>query len=73
LKHGYPSIINDKAAVNLALNSMKKIFAHDKIKNENMGLAGEDFSYFSRIKPSCFFLLGSALEGNFVKLIERNF
>lgn len=68
LNHGYPSIINDKKAVAIATNSIKKVIPSDMILNINMGLAGEDFSYFSRIKPSCFFMLGAAQEGAFIIL-----
>lgn len=50
-------IINEEGAVNDVRKSCGKIAP---VYDRSFGLAGEDYSYFARLVPSCFFIIGSA-------------
>jgi len=40
------------------------IVGKENFKNRDFGLAGEDFSFFTAVKPSCYFMIGCAMEGS---------
>ena len=59
---GYPPTINDPAAADNLLNSAREIVG-DGAGHPYLSMGGEDFSYFLQKVPGCYFLVGSAPEG----------
>ena len=57
----FPPLVNDKKLTDLLKSSAEKIIGKENLqKAEKPNLGGEDFSYFAREIPSCFFFLGIA-------------
>ncbi|MGM0379233.1 MAG: M20 metallopeptidase family protein [Bacillota bacterium] len=60
-EYRFPPLINDKDMTNLVKQAANKILGSTRLRQAakpNMG--GEDFAYFAREVPSCFFFLGIA-------------
>ncbi|MBX3364528.1 MAG: amidohydrolase [Phycisphaeraceae bacterium] len=56
---GYPATINDPAATAEVFKVARATFGDDRVHEvPNATMGGEDFSYYGRIAPACFFLLG---------------
>ncbi|EAS03763.2 amidohydrolase (macronuclear) [Tetrahymena thermophila SB210] len=62
----YPATINDQKCYELAIESIKKVVGESNLKKKDFGLAGEDFSFFSLQKPSCYFCIGSAPQNSLI-------
>ena len=58
-KDGYPPVINDKKATQTIYDAAKKIVKNNVIE-PYLSMGGEDFSYYTKKIPGCFFFLGSA-------------
>ncbi len=54
----YPIVYNDEKITDLILKSARKIVGEEKIHPLQRELAGEDLSYFTRLKPGATFRLG---------------
>ena len=58
---GYPSVINDPAAVERAAMAGAKLLGDDKVIHQRLpGMGGEDFSYMAQKVPGCFVRIGQA-------------
>jgi amidohydrolase len=55
---GYPPLINDKKATNLAYESATKLFGKECVIEFEPKLWAEDFAYYSQQIPSCFWFIG---------------
>jgi len=55
-----PAIYNTHKETEHVIRVGKKVLGEDKVTSEGVpALAGEDFSYFTKLKPGCFFFLSS--------------
>ena len=60
-ERGYPSVVNDPAAVERAAMAGAKLLGADKIIHERLpGMGGEDFAYMAQKVPGCFVRIGQA-------------
>lgn len=64
---GYPPTINHEKQTKNVLEASKKVVG-DKAKAPYLSMGGEDFAYYLKEKPGCFFFVGSAPNKN--KLFE---
>ena len=65
VKPGYPPIINEDSACNLARQVTEKFMGKERsISLPLPSLGGEDFSYYLQNVPGCFVRLGAAKEGH---------
>lgn len=55
---GYPELVNDPEMAELALASAAKVAGNKAIRSERPNPASEDFSYFSKLIPSCYVFTG---------------
>lgn len=55
---GYPFLVNDEAATNLAKKTMHELFHADDIVDLPIRMTAEDFSYYSQEIPASFFRIG---------------
>ena len=60
-KH-YPILYNDETMTERVRAAAEKVVGADHIVPNGRGLGGEDFSYFTRLKPGCMFRLGTRNE-----------
>ena len=60
-ERGYPSVVNDPAAVERAARAGAKLLGAEKIIHERLpGMGGEDFAYMAQKVPGCFVRIGQA-------------
>lgn len=59
---GYPPTINDERTYQICLESAKRVVGENAGK-PYLSMGGEDFSYYAREIPGCFFFVGSAPPG----------
>ena len=60
-ERGYPSVVNDPAAVERAAMAGAKLLGADKVIHERLpGMGGEDFAYMAQKVPGCFVRIGQA-------------
>ena len=58
---GYPSVVNDPAAVERAALAGAKLLGADKVIHHKLpGMGGEDFAYMAQKVPGCFVRIGQA-------------
>jgi hippurate hydrolase len=58
---GYPSVVNDPAAVERAALAGAKLLGESKVIHQRLpGMGGEDFAYMAQKVPGCFVRLGQA-------------
>jgi hippurate hydrolase len=58
---GYPSVVNDPAAVERAAMAGAKLLGESKVIHQRLpGMGGEDFAYMAQKVPGCFVRLGQA-------------
>lgn len=57
-KKHYPKVTNNAAVVERVRAALVKTVGEDKVFETDRGLGGEDFGYFTRLKPGCMFRLG---------------
>jgi hippurate hydrolase len=58
---GYPSVVNDRAAVDRAVLAAAHVLGDDKIiRDQPPRMGAEDFSYMAQAVPGCFVRLGQA-------------
>ena len=58
LKGGYPPLINDAQAAQMALATLAEMLGEDKVEVQEPMMASEDFSYMLQQAPGCFLRLG---------------
>ena len=60
-ERGYPSVVNDPAAVERAARAGAKLLGADKVIHARLpGMGGEDFAYMAQKVPGCFVRIGQA-------------
>ena len=60
-ERGYPSVVNDPAAVERAAMAGAKLLGADRVIHERPpGMGGEDFAYMAQKVPGCFVRIGQA-------------
>ncbi|HWV24781.1 MAG TPA: amidohydrolase [Thermomicrobiales bacterium] len=59
---GYPSLQNDEAMARLTREAAIEAVGEENVIEGELGMGGEDFSYFSLERPSCFFHTGTRNE-----------
>ncbi len=59
---GYPSLFNHPELTQLAASWAGEYLGEDKIRELNLRMAAEDFSFYAREIPACFFRLGTNRE-----------
>ncbi len=58
---GYPSVVNDPAAVERAALAGAKVLGETKVIRQRLpGMGGEDFAYMAQKVPGCFVRIGQA-------------
>jgi hippurate hydrolase len=58
---GYPSVVNDREAVDRAVRAAARVLGEDKIiRDQPPRMGAEDFSYMAQAVPGCFVRLGQA-------------
>ena len=60
---GYPSLYNDPALTAKAEEWAKAYVGADNVHELDMRMAGEDFSFYTRHIPGCFFRIGTSKDG----------
>ena len=61
---GYPPTINDPATVDLFNRVARQALGPDRVRPvEQPVMGGEDFAFYGRVVPSCFFVLGLVPDG----------
>jgi amidohydrolase len=60
---GYIPIVNDPALTALVQQVGVDLLGEENVEEGELGMGGEDFSYFAEIAPGCFFELGGATPG----------
>jgi amidohydrolase len=58
---GYIAVVNDPAMTDLVRQVGADLLGEENVKDGALEMGGEDFSYFARLAPGCFFNLGGAL------------
>ena len=64
---GYPSVFNEEAVTEKARSLAESYMGADKIETTEMRMGAEDFGYYTREIPGCFYRLGT---GNIAKGIS---
>jgi amidohydrolase len=59
---GYPSVQNDEAMTDIVRRAAIEACGEEHVVESELGMGGEDFSYFSLEVPSCFFRCGTRNE-----------
>ena len=60
---GYIPVVNDPAMTTLVQQVGSDLLGEANVEDGELGMGGEDFSYFARLAPGCFFELGGATPG----------
>lgn len=59
IRQGYPVLINNKEMVEYVQNTAIQLYGKDCLQESKGVLWGEDFAYYSKKFPSCFWFLGT--------------
>ncbi|MGN1400098.1 MAG: M20 family metallopeptidase [Bacillus sp. (in: firmicutes)] len=59
---GYPAVVNHPEETELLVNSALKVAAPSQVKEMDPVMAGEDFAYYLKEVPGCFFFTGSGTD-----------
>lgn len=59
---GYPSVQNDETMADIVRRAAVEACGEEQVIESELGMGGEDFSYFSLEVPSCFFRCGTRNE-----------
>ncbi len=60
---GYPSLYNDMALTRQAEDWARDFIGTENVKELDMRMAGEDFSFYTQYMPGCFFRIGTNKDG----------
>ena len=58
IEQGYPSLLNDRDLTQRAMAHAAELLGHKKIIEIEARMTAEDFAYYSRIIPACFYRIG---------------
>jgi amidohydrolase len=59
---GYPGIVNDPEITEVVRQAAIEVAGEENVVLNELGMGGEDFSYFSLERPGCFFRVGTRNE-----------
>lgn len=59
IRKGYPSLFNDHALTERAITRAKKYLGDENVVLTEPRMGGEDFAFYTREVPSCFYRLGT--------------
>lgn len=59
IEHGYPALLNDKALTERAMKYVSEIIGNENVTEIEPRMTAEDFAYYSRVIPACFYRLGT--------------
>ncbi|HVL24926.1 MAG TPA: amidohydrolase [Thermomicrobiales bacterium] len=59
---GYPGIVNDPEITEIVRQAAIEVAGEENVVVNELGMGGEDFSYFSLERPGCFFRVGTRNE-----------
>ena len=72
-KINYPANFNDDKVCDLMHKAHAKVVGEDNAIDAELDLTSEDYSYFARIRPSCYFRLGTRNEKkNCIQALHSN-
>lgn len=60
---GYPFVYNNPELTTKIEQYAKDYLGQDKVQQATMRMTAEDFAYFAQVVPSCYFRLGTHIEG----------
>jgi len=60
IRKGYPSLVNDPAITSWAKSKAAEVLGEDKVHDLPIRMTAEDFAYFAREVPACFYRLGTS-------------
>lgn len=60
---GYPVNVNDARMNEIARQAAEMVIGAENCVEPPLGMGGEDFAFYSRVRPSCFARLGTGLPG----------
>jgi amidohydrolase len=60
---GYPSLYNDPVLTATATNWAQQFLGHEKVHHLDKRMSSEDFSFYTRHLPGCYFRLGTSKDG----------
>ena len=58
IQTGYPATVNDPAATALMMDAMRDLLGEDHVRNSELIMGAEDFSFMAQAAPGCFLRLG---------------
>jgi len=58
IEKGYPSLLNDKAVTERAMIHAAELLGQEMVQEIEPRMTAEDFAYYSRIIPACFYRIG---------------
>jgi amidohydrolase len=58
IEHGYPSLLNDRDITERAMKHAAELLGAQKVTEIEARMTAEDFAYYSRIIPACFYRIG---------------
>jgi amidohydrolase len=64
VRHGYPYLKNDVGLTQRAQNYAIDLLGKEKVKDLDLRMGAEDFSYYTQLIPGCFYRLGTSEPGN---------
>jgi len=62
IEQGYPALVNDEELTKRAWSYALEYLGEENVEALEMRMTAEDFAYFARKKPACFFRLGTRNE-----------
>lgn len=62
LREGYPPVVNDETATEIATSAIADLIGADEVVDFEPSMYAEDFAILQREAPGCFMWLGAALE-----------
>lgn len=60
IKKGYPSLENDRALTSKSITLAKEFLGKEKVVDLPLRMTAEDFAYYTKEVPSCFYRLGTS-------------
>jgi len=60
---GYPPVINDPTLTGLCRKRAEELLGSDRVVDLPLRMTGEDFSFYQKVIPGCFYRLGTGGDG----------
>ncbi len=59
IEKGYPALVNDDKATGIARHAAEIYLGKENVTDLEKSMTSEDFSFYSQVKPACFYRLGT--------------